>query len=1571
MRTSAFLVATLATLALVQGRHTPRSSAVNNQNDDFDPEPDRYIVRFKDSHNGRRLAAGDRTSACESAGVSDIVTDIPMNRMTVVHANNRALRRLNRDATVEAVEKDHIRFTQRGLRAQLRALQSATAIPYGVTSVQGPVTLADPDTSHRICIIDSGLDADHPELARSGPGAIAQRSFDLLDTCSHGTHVAGTCAGEEVGVVPGAPLAIVRVFSGGSNGCDWVFSSGLIGAVAECRLMNAKTISMSLGGGGASASERAAFDDAWDAGIVSVAAAGNSGNTAFSYPASYDSVISVAAIDSSDNLASFSQRNSQVDIAAPGVGVRSAVNGGGYSSYSGTSMATPHVSAVIFALQINFPSKTVAEIRSAVETSAIDLGDAGRDNSFGHGKIQYLAAAQVLDCEFVEPVTSIDVSAVPASLDCSSGQVSIPVEFDSQDPGTCSFPRTYSFSASASPVNAQPVASFSGLTSTDRRSVSLNVVINTDNYPEENSFQLTQGTAVLFSAALSADQEGIRVEYNEVIEFTDNGSPLVLTFTDSYGDGICCGYGDGDLQASINGVQVINSDGQFGDDVSGAFADTGSLPVVGVTTASFSDDTTSTLTIGFASGADYTGPVEATVSILQTGAATPVATQTVTFECTAGPPVAPPTPTGLALTAATPSSLSITWSESVGASSYVVSRDGVPLSPATTSTSFTDSGLTANTGYSYSVVAFNGELGSDASAALAVSTTLVSPPDADVDSATPPTSSSITIQWTAQPEAQQYEISRTTSAAATATTITVTLPGSATSYTDTDVSEQSTYVYRIRSTTSLVSPAPELSWSPFSDAITVTTLAETPAAPEITGSVATPTTVTLRWIDNSDVEDDYIVTRSTVGEADVVVSLAANSIEYIDSGLSPATEYVYTVAADNAGVQASDSVTVSTLEACVPAAPEVTVETSEVTIDCTTSTTTPLTVNLLSGDSRTCEDPLNYAASVVLSETDALELGGAVSFSASSGGIPIGGGSGGVGTLQVTLKTDRWGTETAFKIFKADGSEAVSEGPFTRPSSTREWTFALPDADGPHEMVLTDSYGDGMCCSYGRGSLTMVLPNGVEQNYDDQLDFGSSLSLPIPVSGESSGVIGSYVPPVALSPGGSHALDVSVTLGPLDALTETVVTFGAWRDAYSSAAGAAPASTSTVTFVCRAPEPPAAPTDVTVTTIDQSTLSVAWTNAASAAVDSFEVQQASDAAGPFTDASSSTGSPLEVTGLTSGTEVFFRVRAVSATLGASEWSAVASGTTLIDPPAGISGDVLLSYAAGTVTITFTDGSTTEEDYNIEQLVGGEWAVVVSTGGPLDGTDFTYEHVGAAVPGTSLSYRVVAVNAGGSTPSAVEVLNICDRKSPRVTASDFTYPAMPGACSKANEVMATFTVTNEDILCDAQTFDTTISSLPVGYEICRLLEVTVEADEFPLETSFAITSTQGGSTTTVLAGGVRGGEVLYCHPMDAALELVVTDSAGDGFSTTGTGLSLKVDSETLFVTASGSFSTASFSIPSLSWSDTLDAQSSVSHTVKIATTGGSATGGGDVVVHMDGSETSGSTSLPFVLPCTTA
>ncbi len=144
----------------------------------------------------------------------------------------------------------------------------------------------------------------------------------------------------------------------------------------------AKVISMSLGGG-ASTTLQTAVRNAWNSGngALIIAAAGNDGNATLNYPAAYAEVVSVAATDSDDRRASFSNANADVEIAAAGVDVLSTKRGGGYVAFSGTSMATPHVAGVAALIFGDNPGWTAAQVRSKLDTSVDDLGTPGRDTS--------------------------------------------------------------------------------------------------------------------------------------------------------------------------------------------------------------------------------------------------------------------------------------------------------------------------------------------------------------------------------------------------------------------------------------------------------------------------------------------------------------------------------------------------------------------------------------------------------------------------------------------------------------------------------------------------------------------------------------------------------------------------------------------------------------------------------------------------------------------------------------------------------------------------------------------------------------------------------------------------------------------------------------------------------------------------------------------------------------------------------------------------------------------------------------------------------------------------------------
>jgi serine protease len=181
----------------------------------------------------------------------------------------------------------------------------------------------------KVCVIDSGVYTAHEDLSGLNiSGESGTPTAWNVDGCGHGTHVVGSIVAANntigvVGVTPGtAPIYMVKVFG---DDCSWAYSSDLVYAANRCKAAGAKIISMSLGGSTRSVTEQNGFQSLYNQGILSVAAAGNSGNGSYSYPASYSSIISVAAVDQNNVVASFSQKNDQVELSGPGVSVLSTV----------------------------------------------------------------------------------------------------------------------------------------------------------------------------------------------------------------------------------------------------------------------------------------------------------------------------------------------------------------------------------------------------------------------------------------------------------------------------------------------------------------------------------------------------------------------------------------------------------------------------------------------------------------------------------------------------------------------------------------------------------------------------------------------------------------------------------------------------------------------------------------------------------------------------------------------------------------------------------------------------------------------------------------------------------------------------------------------------------------------------------------------------------------------------------------------------------------------------------------------------------------------------------------------
>jgi serine protease len=465
----------------------------------------------------------------------------------VVSVPEMALNGLSRNPNVVSVEIDPVRELVKAHSAdsgvEVGSILPQQVVPYGIDMVQardiwdanrdGKIDKKAPTGAGRtVCIIDTGYYSAHEDFQGIDViGGYSQTNPDpaqwTYDGYGHGTHVAGTVGAVHngigvVGVSPGTvSLFIVKIFDDLGEWVQVKHASDLVEAAYLCAENGANVISMSLSGTTRSGREERAFNDLYARGVLSVAAASNDGIENYHYPASYDSVISVAAIDSSYTVADFSQFNDQVELAAPGVNVLSTlpfiaeghvlvdgvsyealaidfaptgtasgqlVDGGrclttgawggkvvlcergdatfydkymnvqnsggvaaviynnlpgpfsgtlgagegyvipavslsqedgqylvanklgqdaevyssiefeasGYEAWSGTSMATPHVSGVAALIWSSNPALTNQQIRQAMQATALDLGDPGRDVYYGYGLVQAKAALDYL-----------------------------------------------------------------------------------------------------------------------------------------------------------------------------------------------------------------------------------------------------------------------------------------------------------------------------------------------------------------------------------------------------------------------------------------------------------------------------------------------------------------------------------------------------------------------------------------------------------------------------------------------------------------------------------------------------------------------------------------------------------------------------------------------------------------------------------------------------------------------------------------------------------------------------------------------------------------------------------------------------------------------------------------------------------------------------------------------------------------------------------------------------------------------------------------------------------------------
>ncbi|GIE92929.1 S8 family serine peptidase [Paractinoplanes rishiriensis] len=303
--------------------------------------------------------------------------------------------------------------------AEGRALQAADAIvtaaavppgndpsrgdQWGLSRIKAPQAWArSTGAGVTVAVLDSGVDADHPDLADQllpGYNTITRADDDGTDTYGHGTQVAGIIAaatGNEVGIsgiAPDVKILPVKVLNEWGGGTASDTAAGIVYAVDH----GATVINMSFTTTTRAGVLTNAIAYARSKGVVVVAAGGNSrvrGN-APQYPGAEPSVISVAATGSTDATPIYSTMSENIDVAAPGVDVPTTATGGGYRNVNGTSASAAHVSAVAALIKSVRPKLTADQVELVLANSAEDLGDPGKDTEFGWGRVDADAALTV------------------------------------------------------------------------------------------------------------------------------------------------------------------------------------------------------------------------------------------------------------------------------------------------------------------------------------------------------------------------------------------------------------------------------------------------------------------------------------------------------------------------------------------------------------------------------------------------------------------------------------------------------------------------------------------------------------------------------------------------------------------------------------------------------------------------------------------------------------------------------------------------------------------------------------------------------------------------------------------------------------------------------------------------------------------------------------------------------------------------------------------------------------------------------------------------------------------------
>jgi serine protease len=416
-----------------------------------------------------------------------------------------------------------------------------------------------------VAVVDTGILSEHPDMI----GQLTTDGYDFISSTSisldgdgvdpdpedvgddaaggstfHGTHVAGTIAAATnnalgvAGVAGNIRVMALRVLGKGGGTSDDIIEALyyaariLPNAANNVPSQKADIINLCLGGPTWSQSEQDAITAAREKGVIVIAAAGNDSSSAPSYPAAYEGVVSVSAVDAAKALAPYSNYGTKIDVAAPGGDFSKDLNQDGYGDgvlstggddssgsiqyvynfYNGTSMAAPHMAGVV-ALMKSVNVDLTPDILDALLAQGLlteDIGPVGRDDSFGHGLIDaYKAVAAVVD----EIPSLLIVN--PTSLNFKSSEVLLTIRADKigNDPVKVETPI----------ANAEWLSVFPGVDVDENGSVTYTVEVDRTSLPDGPYY-----TTLFFDSDKNDVEIPVSMEVGDITATGDLGFHYIL-----------------------------------------------------------------------------------------------------------------------------------------------------------------------------------------------------------------------------------------------------------------------------------------------------------------------------------------------------------------------------------------------------------------------------------------------------------------------------------------------------------------------------------------------------------------------------------------------------------------------------------------------------------------------------------------------------------------------------------------------------------------------------------------------------------------------------------------------------------------------------------------------------------------------------------------------------------------------------------------------------------------------------------------------------------------------------------